>query len=62
MSRPRLVTQKQIRAAWSESKPDVKRLAVVLGVSARSAYRYLETIGLREHTCPSCDGKGYLWK
>lgn len=62
MSRPRLVTQKQIRAAWASSKPDVKRFAVVLGVSERTAYRYLETIGLREHKCPSCDGKGYLWK
>lgn len=65
MPRPPIVTVVDARRAWRrlcarQGHPTIGQLAKTLGVSWRTAHRYLVRLGERRRVCPSCLGKG--WK
>lgn len=62
MSRPNLVSRAAAMRAWQIAAPDVLTFARALGVSERTAYRYLALMKRRKTRCPHCDGKGVLWR
>lgn len=63
--RPRTQSVEQARAVWRAARVRLKRAptadeyARVLGVSERTAYRYMRRLEVAR-VCQHCDGKGYL--
>jgi len=64
--RPLIVAYDDARRAFTElrqrdgSDPSVGTFAAALGVSRRTAYRYLHRLRLRATCCPRCRGRGWV--
>lgn len=66
MGRRRLVLPAQVQAAWTQlvaeigRRPSSRQFAAFMGISPRTAWRYLRDVTEVSQPCPHCNGTGVI--